>query len=109
MVIVGAGYIACEQACIFNNFGTEVHMLYMEDVALSGEPSLLIFPILLGIVHDMGMPSHAGSDVLSVFYDPHWTGQLCARARMQNECRHVGRHNVIDRTITCTTLLHVCS
>ncbi|KAL3141576.1 hypothetical protein ABBQ32_004819 [Trebouxia sp. C0010 RCD-2024] len=36
MVIVGAGYIACEQACIFNNFGTEVHMLYMEDVALQG-------------------------------------------------------------------------
>lgn len=37
MVIVGAGYIACEQACIFNNFGTEVHMLYMEEVALGGE------------------------------------------------------------------------
>ena len=36
MVIVGAGYIACEQACIFNNFGTEVHMLYMDDVALQG-------------------------------------------------------------------------
>lgn len=36
MVIVGAGYIACEQACIFNNFGTEVHMLYMEEVALGG-------------------------------------------------------------------------
>lgn len=36
MVIVGAGYIACEQACIFNNFGTEVHMLYMEEVALQG-------------------------------------------------------------------------
>lgn len=38
MVIVGAGYIACEQACIFNNFGTEVHMLYMEDTALAGQP-----------------------------------------------------------------------
>lgn len=37
MVIVGAGYIACEQACIFNNFGTEVHMLYMEEVALNGK------------------------------------------------------------------------
>lgn len=37
MVIVGAGYIACEQACIFNNFGSEVHMLYMEEVALGGE------------------------------------------------------------------------
>ena len=37
LVIVGAGYIACEQACIFNNFGSEVHMLYMEDVALQGE------------------------------------------------------------------------
>lgn len=36
LVIVGAGYIACEQACIFNNFGSEVHMLYMEDVALQG-------------------------------------------------------------------------
>ncbi|DBA77148.1 hypothetical protein WJX77_010382 [Trebouxia sp. C0004] len=36
MVIVGAGYIACEQACIFNNFGTEVHMLYLEEVALGG-------------------------------------------------------------------------
>lgn len=44
MVIVGAGYIACEQACIFNNFGTEVHMLYMEEVALGGElvPQMLI-------------------------------------------------------------------
>ena len=37
LVIVGAGYIACEQACIFNNFGSEVHMLYMEDVALQGQ------------------------------------------------------------------------
>ena len=45
MVIVGAGYIACEQACIFNNFGTEVHMLYMEEVALNGE--LYILPISL--------------------------------------------------------------
>ena len=44
MVIVGAGYIACEQACIFNNFGTEVHMLYMEEVALGGElvPQMII-------------------------------------------------------------------
>ena len=43
---MGAGYIACEQACIFNNFGTEVHMLYMEEVALGGELSLQILIII---------------------------------------------------------------
>lgn len=37
---MGAGYIACEQACIFNNFGSEVHMLYMEEIALAGQQPL---------------------------------------------------------------------
>ena len=27
LVVVGAGYIGCEQACIFNNLGTEVHFI----------------------------------------------------------------------------------
>lgn len=47
MVIVGAGYIACEQACIFNNFGSEVHMLYMEEVALGGEQVPQIIMIMI--------------------------------------------------------------
>ena len=45
MVIVGAGYIACEQACIFNNFGTEVHMLYMEEIALAGQHPIAMCPV----------------------------------------------------------------
>ena len=24
---MGAGYIGCEQACIYNNFGSEVHLI----------------------------------------------------------------------------------
>lgn len=27
LVVVGGGYIGCEQASIFNNFGTEVHLI----------------------------------------------------------------------------------
>ena len=27
LVVVGAGYIGCEQACIFNNLGAEVHFI----------------------------------------------------------------------------------
>ena len=36
LAIVGGGYIAAEQACIYNNFGTEVSMYYRGKHILSG-------------------------------------------------------------------------
>ncbi len=62
MVIVGAGYIACEQACIFNNFGTEVHMLYMEEVALGGEQvSVIIMIIIIIIINNSNDKNNSNS------------------------------------------------
>jgi glutathione reductase (NADPH) len=36
IVIVGAGYIALEFACIFNQMGSEVHVVYRQDLPLRG-------------------------------------------------------------------------
>ncbi|CAL5227621.1 g10625 [Coccomyxa viridis] len=36
LVIVGAGYIGCEQACIYNNYGSEVHLIVRQDLPLNG-------------------------------------------------------------------------
>eukprot|EP01060_Flectonema_neradi_P029741 TRINITY_DN4174_c1_g1_i1.p1 TRINITY_DN4174_c1_g1~~TRINITY_DN4174_c1_g1_i1.p1 ORF type:complete len:476 (+),score=127.52 TRINITY_DN4174_c1_g1_i1:77-1504(+) len=36
MVVLGAGYIACEMACIFKGYGTEVHLVYRAANPLRG-------------------------------------------------------------------------
>ena len=36
LAIVGGGYIAAEQACIYSNFGADVHMFYRGKNILSG-------------------------------------------------------------------------
>ncbi|CAL8462218.1 g1749 [Coccomyxa elongata] len=36
LVVVGGGYIGCEQASIFNNFGTEVHLIVRQELPLAG-------------------------------------------------------------------------
>ena len=39
LVVVGAGYIGCEQACIFNNLGTEVHFIVRQVIWHATEQS----------------------------------------------------------------------
>ncbi len=41
LVIVGGGYIAAEQACIYRNFGADVHMFFRGAHILGGQPSPL--------------------------------------------------------------------
>lgn len=36
IAIIGGGYIGCEFACIFNGFGTEVHLMYRGSLPLRG-------------------------------------------------------------------------
>ncbi|KAK9816335.1 hypothetical protein WJX74_000245 [Apatococcus lobatus] len=36
IVIVGGGYIACEQACIFHSLGVETHFVFRQDYVLRG-------------------------------------------------------------------------
>lgn len=36
IVVLGAGYIACEFACIFGNLGGKVHLMYRADLPLRG-------------------------------------------------------------------------
>ncbi|KAK9906912.1 hypothetical protein WJX75_010028 [Coccomyxa subellipsoidea] len=36
LVVVGGGYIGCEQASIFNNLGTEVYLIVRQDLPLAG-------------------------------------------------------------------------
>eukprot|EP00884_Botryococcus_braunii_P001762 jgi/Botrbrau1/11587/Bobra.247_1s0008.1 len=36
LVIVGGGYIACEQATIYNNLGSKVHLVIRQDLPLKG-------------------------------------------------------------------------
>ena len=35
---MGAGYIGCEQASIFNNFGTEVHFIVRQVCKAAADP-----------------------------------------------------------------------
>ena len=37
LAIVGGGYIAAEQACIYKNFGAEVHMFFRGKHMLAGK------------------------------------------------------------------------
>ena len=37
LVIVGGGYIAAEQACIYKNFGADVHMFFRGKHMLAGK------------------------------------------------------------------------
>lgn len=45
LAIVGGGYIAAEQACIYNNFGTEVSMYYRGKHILAGRLLCLYYCI----------------------------------------------------------------
>lgn len=36
IAIIGGGYIGCEFACIFQNFGSEVHLVFRQDLPLRG-------------------------------------------------------------------------
>ena len=50
LAIVGGGYIAAEQACIYRNFGADVHMFFRGAHILGGQPSALspqCFPLPL--------------------------------------------------------------
>ena len=40
-MIIGGGYIAAEQACIYRNFGADVHMFFRGAHILGGQPSAL--------------------------------------------------------------------
>lgn len=49
LAIVGGGYIAAEQACIYRNFGADVHMFFRGAHILGGQPSALT--VCLSLFH----------------------------------------------------------
>ena len=61
MAIVGGGYIALEFAGIYNNFGTEVHVLWRQ---VRGGPPCPLFFLLLPSAHDKRKRMHL-SEILN--------------------------------------------